>query len=422
MKSANVLRGLASAAAFMVAGLALWLPSGYSYGAALLLLAALVGAPWWWRECRVSQQSLWLVLSIIVMGGVWLLDSSESAWRWGTMDRPSKYLLALPCLFFLLAFAPRPRYLWAGITVGALGGGAVALYQVGILHMPRAAGYTNAIQYGNLSMLLALMCLVVLAARPPGVGLWHRLVMALGVVSGLVGSVLSQSRGGWVALVLILPVLALVLRPFLNWRQLVGGAVALVCVVAAVAYVQRHGMEERLDEVRSEMKRYESRGDADSSVGQRLAHWQLAWQMGLDRPLLGWGKNGYDVEKKRRVDAKQAHPFVLQFAHAHNEVLDLFAKHGILGVLALLLFYGVPLAIFWPTRARIKLQGPNGGVDRTLLALHLVGWIIPVAYIGFGLTQVFFAHNSGNLFYLFMVMLVHSVLLCHMRQNTLPAA
>ena len=37
-----------------------------------------------------------------------------------------------------------------------------------------------------------------------------------------------------------------------------------------------------------------------------------------------------------RVQAGQAHPFVLQFGHVHNEVLDVFAKHGLLGVLALM--------------------------------------------------------------------------------------
>ena len=412
MKAESVLRGLASAAAFMVPGLALWLPSGYSYGAALLLLAAVVGAPWWWRACKVSRESGWLVLSIVVMGFVWLLDSSDGAWRWGALDRPSKYLLALPCLFFLLAYAPNPRWLWTGITLGALGSGGIALYQIGVLHLPRAAGYTNAIQYGNLCVLLALMCLVLLATRPPGVQTWHRLVMAVGVVLGLVGSVLSQSRGGWVALALIFPALALVLRPYIGWRQFAAGTAALLCALSVLVFVQRHGLEERLDMAVTEAQQFEQKGDAVSSVGQRLAHWQLAWDMGLARPLLGWGKSGYDAEKQRQVNAGQAHPFLLEFAHVHNEVLDLFAKHGLLGVLALLLFYGVPLALFWPTRARVMVPATNGGMqlDRTALALHLVGWTVPVAYIAFGLTQVFFAHNSGNVFYLFMVMLVHSCL------------
>ena len=57
MKAESVLRGLAYAAAFMVPGLALCVPSGYSYGAALLLLAALASAPAWWR--RPAPRTAW---------------------------------------------------------------------------------------------------------------------------------------------------------------------------------------------------------------------------------------------------------------------------------------------------------------------------------------------------------------------------
>jgi hypothetical protein len=52
----------------------------------------------------------------------------------------------------------------------------------------------------------------------------------------------------------------------------------------------------RVDEARQEITQYESRGDAASSVGQRLAHWGLAWRMGLDRPWTGWGRYGYEAE------------------------------------------------------------------------------------------------------------------------------
>ena len=333
--------------------------------------------------------------------------------------------LALPCVLFLLAYAPRPRWLWSGIAVGAVGSGVVAWAQVSWLGMPRAAGFTNAIQYGNLSVLLSLMCLVLLAIRPPGLQRWHYVVLPLGVVAGLVGSILSHSRGGWLAWTLALPVLAGVLCQFVPWRRLLAGVLLLLCMVAALVYVQRHVLEERIDTARSEVLRYENVGDAETSVGQRLAHWELAWRMGLEKPLLGWGKTGYDVEKLRRVQAGQAHPFVLQFGHVHNEVLDVFAKHGVLGVLALCLFYGVPFWLFWPGRRHVTVwaTAPDGSrqpvLDRTALALRTVGWTIPLAYVGFGFSQVFFAHNSGNLFYLFMVMLIHSCLQARERDQAL---
>ena len=36
-----------------------------------------------------------------------------------------------------------------------------------------------------------------------------------------------------------------------------------------------------------------------------------------------------------------------------------------------------------------------------LLALRAAAALLPLAYFGFGWTQVFFAHNSGNMFYIF---------------------
>ena len=35
------------------------------------------------------------------------------------------------------------------------------------------------------------------------------------------------------------------------------------------------------------------------------------------------------------------------------------------------------------------------------LALRAAATLLPLAYFGFGWTQVFFAHNSGNMFYIF---------------------
>ncbi|MNV30485.1 hypothetical protein D3C71_1217570 [compost metagenome] len=49
-------------------------------------------------------------------------------------------------------------------------------------------------------------------------------------------------------------------------------------------------------------------------------------------------------------------------------------------------------------------------MDKESLSLCLVGVMVPLSYIGFGLTQVFLAHNSGNMFYLFMCPLVLAAL------------
>ena len=404
MKSYRWFGRCASAGAFMVPGLALWLPSGYSYGAVLLLLAALASAPVWWRR-PAPPAAWWLTAAFSCMAALWLLDVG-AAWGWGSMDRPVKYLLALPCIFYLMTFEPRASWLWMGVAVGAVGSGLVGLYQALVLALPRANGFTNAIQYGNLSMLLAVMSGLLLVVQWKRWVLWQRWLLVAAIVLGGTGSVLSQSRGGWLALVLLLPVCAWLLVRTTGQRRVYWGLCAIALAAAALSQVP--AVEQRVDEARHEMQTYQQQGDGRSSVGQRLAHWKLAWQMGWDRPLTGWGRAGYEAEKARRVAAGLAHPVVLEFSHAHNEALDLFAKRGLPGVLLLLAFYGIPLVMFWPTAHRIR--DGAGKMDRESLSLCLMGVLLPLSYIGFGLTQVFLAHNSGNMFYLFMCPLLLAAL------------
>lgn len=405
----------------MVPGMALWVRSGYSWGAAVLLACSLVTAGVWLRR-PPGRDAWWLFASVLAMGVVWALDFDPAQGSWSNLDRPAKYLLALPCLFYVLAFPPKARWLWWGIAVGACGAGLMGMYQALVQHLPRANGYTNAIQYGGISLLLALMCSAALLAQWDRWKPWQRVGWALCILLGFEGSLLSESRGGWLVLPVALPLCAWLQARCGQRKLAVVGAALVVAGVAVLMAFKANEVWLRLDEARQEISQYELKGDAASSVGQRLAHWQLAWAMGADRPLTGWGRYGYEAEKLRRVNAGEAHPIVLQFSHAHSEVLDIFAKRGLPGVAVLLLFYGVPLVLFWPTRRRV-FPNASGALDEEGLCLRLVGILLPVSYMGFGITQVFLGHNSGTMFYLFMCMLVLAILQGRERVRALqPAA
>ena len=397
---------MSNAAAFMVPGLALWLPSGYSWGALLLLLCTLASAPQWLQQ-PVARSTWWLMASVLAMLAVGLLDVGIP-WELSRLDKPGKYLLALPCIFYVLAFPPDPVWLWRGVFAGTCGSGLVALYQTAVQELPRATGYTNAIQYGDLSLLLGLMCAAVLLAHWGQWSAWQRLGWAAALLLGCLGSLLSESRGGWLALALVVPVGSWLLRRRGQRRLLLRSAGVVALALAALLAFKGAELQQRLDKGYDEAISYQQNGDASTSVGHRLEHWRLAWSMAQQHPWLGWGRSGYQQEKVRRVAAGQAQASVLQYQHAHNEVLDLWAKHGLLGVCALAVFYGVPLGLFWPRQQRVL--DTAGHLDRTALALCLVGVLLPLSYFAFGWTQVFLAHNSGNMFYLFMCLLVHAAL------------
>ncbi|MDA8455878.1 O-antigen ligase family protein [Acidovorax sp. GBBC 3334] len=412
----ELLTRLSCAAVFMVPGIALWVRSGYSWGAALLLLCSLFTAGVWMRR-PPGREAWWLFASMVCMGAVWALDFNAEIGM-GTLDRSSKYLLALPCLFYLLAYPPRAEWLWRGVALGAVGAGCIGIYQTLSAehgwyrapwpYFPRAAGYTNPIQYGGISLLLALMASAALLTLWERWRPWQRVGWAVAILMGVEGALLSESRGSWIVLPLALPVCAWLQARCGQRRMAVAGAALIIVGAGALMSFKADEVRTRVNQARQEVTQYEASGDAANSVGQRLAHWKLAWQMGTDRPFFGWGRYGYEVEKQRRVDAGLAHPYVLQFSHAHNEALDLFAKRGLMGVCALALFYGVPLALFWPTRRRV-LQ-PDGQPDCEGLALRIMGVLVPLSYAGFGTTQVFLGHNSGTMFYLFMNMAVLAIL------------
>ena len=405
-------RRCAALASFLLPALTLALPSGYAYGILLLSLCAVITAPQWLRQPLAPAPARWLILVFVVMGAVWFYGGDLTK-GWSILNKPSRYLLAVACIPFVFAFPPPGKFLLLGIAVGAAAGGLKALFDVHVLGYDRAwiesaIKSSGAIQYGNLSGLFGLMCWVQWVVFQDRWRWQQQMLMVVCALLGLLGSLLSQTRGGWLALALCMLPLSWLLARFLWGRRMLVGGAGLLVLVLLLCWYQAPQLEQRWQLAQSEVSRYVEDGNAQTSVGQRLDHWQLAWNMGLDRPLGGWGEVGYQQEKQRRVAVGLAHPIVLEFGHAHNEWLDMFAKRGLLGVVGLLLFYAVPLALFWPLRTRI--QGPDGLIDRPVLCLRLVGVLLPLGYLGFGLTQVFLAHYNGNMVYLFMVLLTMAAL------------
>ncbi|MDM7456993.1 MAG: O-antigen ligase family protein [Tepidimonas sp.] len=400
---------MVAAGAFLLPALSLVVPSGYSWGALCLAMAGLLtavcartqpvawAAPWFW----------WLG-SIALMGLVWLLrlDWGGHAMGSGAFDRFAKYVSALVAAIALVRFAPSLTWTLRGCWLGAWGAAAVASWQMHAMGLERAHGYLNAIQFGNVAVLLALWsALAALRARSR----WERWAAGGAVLAGIYASLLSGTRGGWWVLGAWLAVLV-----WAGWRGYLPSGRTLPAasrprarragILAALAALAVGGgliwaataasFHQRLQDLQRDLQHYEQ-GEASTSVGHRLAHWRLAWQMGWERPGLGWSEAGYEQRKREWVASGQAPAVVLRFGHVHHEWLDLWAKAGALGVLALALFYGIPAAIYV---RHLRPWRPDD--DRVWAAW--AGLILVSGYLGFGMTQVLFAHNSGNLVYLFM--------------------
>lgn len=390
---------LTSLAAFLLAALAVWVPSGYSYGAALLLLGALCFAPRWLSQ-RPEPATLWLALLLAGMGCMWFFLSLDlGAGRW---DKGSKWLLGVPCLLFVAACPPRPQAFFLGLPMGCIGMGALAAWQTWGRGIQRVGGYTNAIQWGNLALLLACLTLVGAAVFWRQRSWRWRGLMVLSVLSGVGASLLSQSRGGWLALVLVFPLWLLnvrQLRPRLFGR-LLGLLLALALLLATVLAVTPR-LHARIGEGVAEVTSYFQGGTAATSLGVRLDQYRLVAQMIPEKPWLGWGAHGFVEEMNRRVALGEFNEMLVHYPQIHNDFLDVWVKVGILGVLLQAALFAYVLYLFWPSARRLQQWPQDCAAWHTALALRMMGSLMPVAYLMFGMTQPFFNHNSGIMVFVF---------------------
>lgn len=380
-----------SFAVFLLGAVALVVPSGYSLGAGLLLIASITLL---WRPPAFNLQveDKLIMVSVaaysLLLIGQLLLEGVALRY----LDKPSRFLFALPVLLFVLAYPPKLSSLWLGLATGSFLTGSWALWQKLMLNEVRAGGYTNTIQFGNISLLLGLFCLAglgwaVLQARAKT---WITLLL-LGAILGALGSLFSGSRGGWIGLPFIFIVLYRAYSEFLSTKLKLLIVAFLLAFIALVYSIPQTGVQARVVDVFQSLDHYTSGENKYTSVGLRLDMWQGALKLITEKPILGWGLYGYQEVMQELVDKGEVPQFAADH-HAHNEYLDNYAKRGLIGLFSLFALYLVPLKLFAK-----RLKAP----DLELRALATAGAILPVAFMDFGLTQVFLSHNSGVMIFSF---------------------
>ncbi|MGM0925019.1 MAG: O-antigen ligase family protein [Pseudomonadota bacterium] len=383
-----------SLAAFLLGALPLVVPSGYSIGSAMLLLGSVVLL--WRRPMLGLERADAVVMAALtvsaLIGMIWAGWVGEG---WRDVDKPVRFLLAVPALLLVMAYPPRLAWLWSGLALGAIGAGGWAIWQRFGEGVPRASGDMNPIQYGNLSMLLGVLCLAGLgwAVVQRHRHAWTFLISS-GAALGVLASLLSGSRGGWVGVPFILLVLYRAYGRDLSMRLALVLSALLVVALIVVYQVEETGVENRVTQAVSNIDQYFSGGNRNTSVGMRFEMWKGAAHLIIEKPLSGWGENGYRPAMQELADQGVIESGAAKFGHAHNEYLDVFAKRGVLGFLSLMALYLVPLTLF--------VRGFSMP-DLSRRSVAVAGALLSVTYIDFSLTQAFLAHNSGTMMYAFLL-------------------
>lgn len=396
MNTKKTLIYFSSLCLFTFFAISLVVPRGYFLGTVLLFIAGLfvVFLPKSWKT--LEHKDRLFIFSFLLFAGAWFAEAAFHNFPLSEYDRPFRFVAAVTALFFLIRYPPKQCIVWLGILVGAFATGIWALWESRYLGSLRVGAHTNPIQYGNISILLGFLCLTGIGwalLLPRFRGLWISL-LSLGFLFGLTASFLSGSRGGWVSLLFILFYIIGKFRSIVPLKAIVISVLGLITFIGSVYSLPATGVKTRVDQTFSDIQQYQQ-GNAATSVGTRFELYRGNLLLIADNPIFGLGEYQYDQKLAELKETGIIKPAIL--SHAHNDMLDVTSRRGLIGLLTLILLYAIPVYIF----------GTNH--NKWSLAASTAGSITVFCYIDFGLTQTSFAHDNGVMMYAFILTTFYAI-------------
>ena len=287
--------------------------------------------------------------------------------------------------------------------IGVIVAAAIAFYDVSFgafrdRYVGRAHGVSHPITFGNMSLLMGAMSLAGIGWFKKQQSPWYTLLPIVGALMGLLASFLSHARGGWVAI----PVIAILLMWFYGkyvakWK-LGLGLMLLVLLLFSVYKVPQTGVANKLDVTVHNVQQYFntdiSHISHGTSIGSRFEMWQASWTIFLENPVIGVGWGNYQEYAKILVEQGLRHRSAGDWPHPHNQFLSSLVSGGILGFIATVALFVVPIVIFYRVIA-----SRNHTDDAKRMAL--AGLILVVSFAIFNLSESFLERSRTVGFFVF---------------------
>ena len=349
----------------------------------------------------LSPSQAWLyalamaALPLAVFIGQWANDR----WGWPYYDAVSRFLLST-AIFFSLRRIPAQKLMivWYGLVIGAFSSAMVAVVMPhnwgsddGVARI--GSSFVNPIHFGDIALTLGVLPLFGLGWRSDGGAVRRHgdLIWAvLALMAGSYASILSGSRGGWIALPVFAALALLINRSdvskfHLGWSAL--GSVVLLGSIWLALPEFRH----RIDLVASNLKAFD-RGHESTSIGVRLQLWKAAWLIFTQHPWFGVGMGGFKEWMGPMQQAGLLTPMAADFGRqeVHSEILSRLSQLGLVGLCAILAVYVVPVWLFWH---RLRCADPASRAAARMGLAFVVGFVV------YGLTVETFDLTMTAAFY-----------------------
>ena len=189
-----------------------------------------------------------------------------------------------------------------------------------------------------------------------------------------IGLIFSYTRAAWLS-VLCASIIGLLIYFRVNFRIVVGLGLAFCLVIYSqwdnVQLALSMNKHEHTTEAFEEKIQSAANVTTDASNLERINRWDCAYQMFLNKPLLGYGPGTYAFEYAPFQDPENLTIISTNFGdmgNAHSEYLGTLSETGLIG---LLVFLSIVVSIFI-CAIRLYYQIPNEENDTKLLIMGII--------------------------------------------------
>ncbi|ADE15265.1 wzy family polymerase, exosortase system type 1 associated [Nitrosococcus halophilus Nc 4] len=306
---------------------------------------------------------------------------------WVGWDKIAKILL-MTYITTMLIYGKQRIYwlvLVATLSIGFYGfkSGLFSIFTGGQFHV---RGPEKSFLSGNnflgLALVMGLPLLLVLAQQEARA--WLRRLLYVTFALTFIAIPFTYSRGAMLGLA----VMSLLL--FMRWRN----KVLLVILLIPMVFAGLAFAPEKVFERAQSIQDYEQ----DDSAMQRIAAWDLAWNIAVDRPLRGGGFNFEGDPARWHTYLDPKYYDVMKGAHvAHSIYFQVLGQHGFVG-------FGLFMIILFLTYQRLgQLKKQTVGVP-DLQWISEYAWALRAALIGYAVTGAFLNLAYFDLYYLIVAL------------------
>ncbi|ADR18988.1 O-antigen ligase family protein [Calditerrivibrio nitroreducens] len=316
------------------------------------------------------------------------------------LDRPFRMFLGVFAFLLLETYGVSKRLVFIALIICLVYASCLSYYKIVILNEPRAYSFIYFIPFGNFALLLGLIGLSYIYLNNK-LSKWNKIALGFIIFSlSLWVSIASGTRGGWVVLPILIFILTFIFDFIKNIHRVI--IILLLSVIFIMSYFTSDFIKNKINIAIEEMNLYlntEQQSDMLlGSFGTRLEMWRYGLKLFAESPVFGQGFVGFDKRLKEDVENKKVNRALLDHGHLHNDIINIMAKQGLVGLAVYLVFYMMLFQYFFK---RMK----NRNLTEDVRFFATVGGLTVAGMFLFSLSDSMFGTAAGITNYVFLITL-----------------